>query len=337
LKGDPLSAYRNAAGSVLELSGLGASIVKLTTPDSAGAFADVVLGYHHRDSYRHDVDYHGRVVGRFANRIANARFSIDGEQFELEPNDGNHLLHGGAEGFGHRVWDQEDVVTADGRGQRFSLVSIDGDQGFPGRVTATASYIWNDNNELIIEFEARTTRPTPFNITQHAYWNLGGPDEDAILAHCLRVDADHFLPVDEKLIPTGDVRSVLGTPFDLRAPRPIGDCLAVSDPQLEQAGGFDHCWVLNGQGFRRVAELFHPASGRRLAVSTDQPGLQVYSGNGLATGLAGKSGKPYCRHGGIALETQKFPDAPNHAHFPDAILRPDRPFRSRTTFSFSCD
>lgn len=319
------------------MSGLGAAIVRLSVPDSSGETADVVLGYDEREGYRQDVDYQGSVVGRFANRIADASFAIDGDLFQLKPNHGRHLLHGGEEGFSHRVWNQREIVTGDGRGVQFSLVSPDGDQGFPGSVTVSATYVWDDDNQLIIDFAATTTRPTPFNITQHVYWNLGGPSEDTVLDHLLLVEADYFLPVDTGLIPTGELRSVAGTPFDLRARRRIGDCLMLDDPQLALAGGFDHCWVVRGRGFRRGAELFHPASGRRLAVWTDQPGLQIYSGNGLGSGPVGKTRRAYRAHAGVALETQNFPDAPNQPHFPDAILRPDAPFRSRTVFAFSCD
>ena len=324
---------RNRHGAVVTLTSHGASLMSVCVPNREGRLDDVLLGYRNEADYRRNPDNHGSLVGRFANRIAGACFTIDGIAFQLPANEGRNLLHGGAEGFSRREWQGAEVTTDDGEGIRFSLESKDGDQGFPGAVSVSATYVWSDDNRLIIDFAATTTKPTPFNIASHGYWNLGAAATPDCLDHILSVDADHMLPITPDLIPTGQLDPVERTGFDLRTPVRIGDLLA--RPSL--AAGLDHCWALNRDGLRAVASLTHPPSGRRMTVITDQPGLQVYTGNHFGSGLPGKAGPAYSRHAGVALETQHFPDSPNHPHFPDTILRPETPFSSRTVFAFGVE
>ena len=293
----------------------------MSVPDRAGKLADVTLGFDELERYEQPHPLFGSIVGRFANRIGQARYQ-DGERAVLlEANDGAHMLHGGSAGFSTRRWAA--ATVNDTAAVQLTLVSPDGDGGFPGEVTATVTYTLTDDGQLIVDFAATTTAPTPFNITQHSYWNLSGDAGALIADHLLSVAADAYLPVDAEMIPTGEVRDVAGTAFDLRTPVRL-------DAQLADAGGFDCNWVLNGTGLRDVASLYHPASGRRLTVRTDQPGLQVYTGQYL-----GASG--HLPYGGLALETQHFPDSPNQPHFPDTMLRPGAPFRSRTVFALSVD
>ena len=324
---------RDAMGCGPTVINLGATIVSLDVPDASGRVTNVALGLRDVDAYPASNYYLGCVVGRYANRIARGRFSLDGEDFQLAINNGPNTLHGGRSGFNKCYWRGEDLIHPAGKGVRFLLTSVDGDEGFPGDVLASTSYVWTDDMRLIITFEATASKPTPFNITQHSYWNLRGADGDGtILDHELCLEADAYLPVDEGLIPTGELRPVAGTPFDFRSKKLIGRDIGMADGQLDRANGYDHCWVLKGAGLRPVAELSHAGSGRRMTLETDQPGLQVYSGNGFGGDAADAI---YPQYGGVALETQHFPDSPNQPHFPDTILRPGQRFRSRTIFSFS--
>lgn len=311
----------------------GARLAGFRLPDGNGGAVDVVLGPMRLEEVLLDRAAMGAVVGRYAGRIDGARFSIDGSLFILNANEGANLLHGGAEGFALRDW----TVARGDAGEdtlQFGLVSRDGDQGFPGELAAEVLYSWKAGEWLEVAFAARASWPTPCNLTQHIYWNLAGPDEARVSEHWLRINAAAFLPVRGDMVPTGEIRPVAGTPFDLNGGRRLSDLLAASDPQIAIATGIDHCWALGGTGFREVAELTHPRSGRRMTVWTDQPGLQVYTANHFGEGPAGKGGAPYRRHAGIALETQNFPDAPNRPNFPDAILRPGETYRSRTRFVF---
>lgn len=314
---------------------LGARLVSFTVLDQRGQTGDVVLGPNGTFEPDQGWIYFGAIVGRIAGRIANARFDVDGLAHQLEPNDAGNLLHGGSSGLSRQIW-SEAIRSKSETGQTcFSLTSKDLDQGFPGTLEISAQYSWEANKWIELDITATTLRPTPVNMTQHIYWNLGWPDTETICDHLLQVHADSFLPVYESLLPTGEMRSVEQTPFDLRSPRSIGECLDSSDPQISIAKGFDHCWVLDGTRFREVAILSDPHSGRRMAVWTDQPGLQIYTANHLGTGPAGKGGQPYRQHAGIAFETQGFPDAPNHPHFPGIIVRPGELYRNRTRFVFT--
>lgn len=316
---------------------LGATIQRLEVPDRHGRLDDVVLGFDGAESYLTSSAYFGAVVGRYANRIRGGRFLLDRQEFRLTLNDGANALHGGDVGFSHRIWTVDDARSEPPRTLSLVLVSVDGDQGFPGEMVARVTYAWSDDFCLDIEYSATATAPTPVNLTQHSYFNLSGVTRAAepVLDHLLTVHASHFLPVDEGLIPSGILQSVKGGPFDFSRPKRIRRDLATDHVQIMAAGGYDHNWVLAGEGFRLVAELSHPASGRGLATYTDQPGLQVYSGNFLGDEAPGKGGVPYPRHSGIALETQHWPDSPNQPRFPDTILRPGETFRSRTRYAFS--
>jgi aldose 1-epimerase len=269
--------------------------------------------------------YLGAIVGRYANRIAHGRFDLDGVSHTLAANEGGTTLHGGPDGFNRRVWT---AAQLDDAAVRLTLTSPDGDQGFPGTLTVAVTYTLGEDGLLAIDYEARTDRPTVVNLTNHAYFNLGGAG--SILDHELQVDGDAYLPIDEAAIPLGPAAVVAGTPFDLRAPQRIGDALKADDPQLAVAGGFDHCWLLGLTGqIRRAARLSDPAGGRWLEVWTTEPGIQVYTGNRL-DGTIGLPGRSYERHAGICLETQRLPNSPNEPAYPSATLRPGDTYRSRT-------
>ena len=309
----------------------GAALAELWVPDGTGGVVDVLLGYQSHEDYRGNRYLLGSVVGRYAGRIAGASFAIDGQRYQLNPNAGTHLLHGGSDRFSMRDWSGE---LGEGSAT-FSLTSPDDDQGFPGELAVSATYRWIGGQCLEIEFAATTTKPSPLNLTHHGYWNLGGPDVATVLEHWLTIDADHYLPLNPDLTPTGEIRSVAGTPFDFRNSQRIRDVLALDHVELRSAGGLDHCWVLNGTGYREVARLVDPVSARAMTLSTDQPGLQVYSANAFDGGPPGKVGVPHARHAGIALEAQHFPDSVNQPHFPDTILRLGETFLSRTSYGFA--
>lgn len=326
---------RNASGSGFDAMDLGASIRALQVPDRHGRMADVVLGFDNAAQYVGDTSFFGSTIGRFANRIAQGRFELGGQTWQVPPNNGPNALHGGPGGYDTRIWEAEPVETAEGVGIRFSLHDRAGEQGFPGAVEVAASYLWSAEDRLIVTFEALSDAETPFNITHHSYWNLAGADRPAsVLDHQLQIAADAFLPVDGTLIPSGELRPVPGTPFDFRAAKPIGRDIDLVDPQLAFGAGYDHCWVLSGSGLREVAQLMDPASGRRIRVATDMPGLQVYSGNFIDGGSPAKYGSHYPARSGLVLETQFFPDSPNQPHFPPAMLMPGVPLQSRTVFAF---
>ncbi|MDF0546324.1 galactose mutarotase [Sphingobium sp. H39-3-25] len=327
---------RNASGAGLSLIDLGATILALEVPDRDGTLADVVLGFDSAAPYLTDSPYFGAVVGRFANRIAHGRFTLDGRDYQLTCNDGPNTLHGGGIGFDKRIWQGETIMTDEGEGVRLTLVSPDGEEGFPGSVTLSATYVWTPDNRLIVDYAAETTQATPFSLSQHSYWNLGGvmAESDA-LGHDLSIHAGRYLPVDDTLIPTGEMAPVEGTPFDFRVAKPIGQDIEAGHPQIALAGGFDHSWIADGTGYRTVAVLSEPVSGRTMTVQSDMPAMQFYSANFLDGTVSGKGGARYPRRGAVALETQHCPDAPNQPAFPEAILRPGRPFASRTSFHFT--
>jgi aldose 1-epimerase len=312
----------------------GGIITSLLTPDRTGTVGDVVLGYETLEPYLTASPYFGCIVGRFANRIAGARFSLDGKQVQLAANDGRNHLHGGWRGFDKQLWDAREVRTPAGDGVVLSRVSHDGEEGYPGELRVRVQYVLTANNRLEIDYEAETDAPTVVNLTQHSYFNLAGHSDD-VLGHWLQIEADAFTPVTAELIPTGTLTPVAGTPFDFRTLTPIGARISDDDEQLHHGLGFDHNWVMRrGAGLKQVATLVHPPSGRILDVLTTAPGLQFYSGNQLDGSLIGKGGWRYVRHAGLCLETQLFPDSPNQASFPSAVLRPGDHFHSRTVFHF---
>jgi aldose 1-epimerase len=325
----------NAHGIEARIMTYGASIVSLRTPDRDGKIENIVLGFDTFDPYLQGVPYYGATVGRYANRIAQARFSLKGVVHTLTANDGPNSLHGGARGFDKRLWKVDG--TANQGTLKLTYVSADGEEGFPGQVTAHVTYRLGDDDSLSIAYTATTTAPTPMNLANHAYFNLSGDTSRPILGHTLKINADRFTPVDSTLIPTGELRAVAGTPFDFRTPAVIGSRIDAEDVQLTLGRGYDHNWVLNDAraktGLRLAAVLTDPDSGRVLEVHTTQPGLQFYSGN-FMDGKPPGHGTVYGYRTGLCLETQHFPDSPNEPSFPSTILRPGETYAERTELHF---
>jgi aldose 1-epimerase len=325
----------NAHGIEARIMTYGATIVSLRTPDRDGQIKNIALGFDTFDPYLQGVPYYGATVGRYANRIAQAHFSLKGTLYKLTANDGPNTLHGGARGFDKRLW-KVDGTTSKGT-LRLAYVSADGEEGFPGQVTAHVTYHMGDDDSLSISYTATTTAPTPINLANHAYFNLSGDPSRTILGHTLEINADRFTPVDATLIPTGELRAVAGTPFDFRTPAVIGGRIDAEDVQLRLGHGYDHNWVLNDSpaktGLRLAAVLTDPDSGRELEVHTTQPGLQFYSGNFMDGKPAGH-GTVYGHRTGLCLETQHFPDSPNRPAFPNTILRPGETYAEKTVLHF---
>jgi aldose 1-epimerase len=327
---------RNAAGVEIQAISLGAIITSWKVPDRTGQLGDIVLGFDSPERYlKGDSPYFGAIVGRYGNRIGKARFSLDGSAFQLAANDGPNHLHGGTRGFDKVVWDG--TVVKDARGPKvvFRRVSPDGEEGYPGALDAQISYTLTDKNELIVEYQAETTKPTVVNLTQHSYFNLSAGKSADILGHELRLNADRYTPVDATLIPTGELALVEGTPFDFRKATAIGARIKSEHPQMQFGRGYDHNWVLarSTPDLSLAAEVFDPVSGRTLTVHTTEPGIQFYSGNFLDGKLVGKEKRPYAHRSGFCLETQHFPDSPNKEKFPSTTLRPGETYRSRTVFT----
>jgi aldose 1-epimerase len=335
--GQPVETFtlRNASGIEMRVISLGGIITHLSTPDRNGAMADIVLGFDTIDGYLKDHPYFGAIIGRYGNRIGRARFAIDGTTYALAANNGPNHLHGGVKGFDKVVWQAEPQNTTEGQRIVFTRTSPDGEEGYPGNLTAKVTYTLNNRNELVIEYEATTDETTHVNLTHHSYFNLAGHNSGDILGHELTIDADRYTPVDETLIPTGELAPVEGTPFDFRQSTPIGARINQADNrQLVFGKGYDHNWVTNGSGFRRVARAYEPNSGRTLEVATTEPGLQFYSGNFLDGTVTGKGGAVYNHRTGFCLETQHFPDSPNQPSFPSTLLKPGETYRTRTVYTF---
>jgi len=325
----------NAKGVEARIINYGGIIVSLKTPDKSGNSADIVLGFDSMDGYLAKPPYFGAIVGRYANRIANARFTLDGKEYKLAANNGKNALHGGERGFDKVLW------NARGGGNRLELeyVSKDGEEGYPGTLTAKVVYTLTDDNELRMDYSATTDKPTVVNLTNHSYFNLAGQGEGDILKHVMMINADKFTPIDEGLIPTGELKNVEGTPFDFRKPTPIGARIDQNDQQLKFGQGYDHNWALNraASGLTLAARVTSPESGRVLEVLTDQPGIQFYTGNFLDGTITGKGGKKYPRRSAFCLETQHFPDSPNKPNFPTVVLRPGETYQTTTIFKFGVE
>jgi galactose mutarotase-like enzyme len=336
--GQAVDAYTlsNAHGLELRVLTYGGIIQSLRTPDRDGRFADVVLGFDSLAGYERSSPYFGAIVGRYANRIARGRFTVDGVAHQLAVNNGLNALHGGLKGFDKVVWDAAPFEHGDSVGLALTHVSPDGDEGYPGALTVHVTYTLTSDDHLVVDYQATTDRATPLNLSQHSYFNLAGDGSGDILGHILTVDADRYTPVDSTLIPSGLLAPVAGTPFDFRTPTPIGSRIEADNQQLKFGGGYDHNFVLTraGAGLSHAARLVDPSSGRTLDVSTTEPGLQFYSGNFLDGTIHGVRGHVYVHRGALCLETQHFPDSPNHPEFPSTILRPGEEFRSRTVFAF---
>jgi aldose 1-epimerase len=319
----------NDKGITARLMTFGATLVSLEVPDRAGTPGDVILGYDSLDGYAKNNPYFGSIVGRYGNRIAKGRFTLDGVTYTLATNNGENHLHGGIKGYDKVVWKAE-PVRGDGEvGVKFRYLSPDGEEGYPGNLNIAVTYTLTDRDELKIGYEATTDKATPVNLTNHAYFNLAG--EGDILGHELMINADAYTPVDAGLIPTGEIRPVKDTPFDFTAPHTIGERIA----QVE--GGYDHNFVLRGGGgsLDLAVRVVEPVTGRIMEISTTEPGLQFYSGNFLDGTIIGKSGRAYDKHAGFCLETQHFPDSPNEPDFPSTILRPGAVYKTLTVLKFS--
>lgn len=334
-----LYTLKNDAGMTVKVTNYGAIITSISVPDRDGKFADVALGYHHLENYINAVDkpYFGAVVGRYGNRIAGGEFSLNGETYALLKNNGNNHLHGGAIGFDKVVWN----AAYDQANHKITLTYLakDKEEGYPGNLNLSVTYTLTNDNSIIIDYLATTDKATPVNVTQHTYFNLKGEGEGTILDHELLLNAKKFTPVDEGLIPTGEMPNVAGTPFDFTTAKAIGRDIGVEHEQLAFGLGYDHNWVLDKAGneskLTLAARVHEPASGRVLEVHTTEPGIQFYCGNFLDGRLKGKSGKPYVHRGGFCLETQHYPDSPNQPNFPSTILEPGKELKSQTKFKFS--
>lgn len=319
----------------VRLASYGARITSIKVPDRNGAMVDVVLGFNTVEPYRTSIKkpYLGATLGRYAGRIADGRFTLDGVEHLLAKNNGPNHNHGGVNGFDKVVWNAKQLRN----GVQFDYTSSDGEEGYPGTLKARVTYKLTDANELIIDYRATTDRPTPINLSNHSYFNLAGEGSDTVLNHELMIDAEEMLAIDKTSVPTGKIVSVAGTPFDFRAPKPVGRDINQTNEQLANGSGYDHTFVLNPKkGAKKpTATLYEKTSGRKLQVFTDQPGLQLYTANFLDGSLNGKSGKPYLKRSSLCLETQHFPDSPNQPQFPNTILRPGEIYQTRTTYQFS--
>jgi aldose 1-epimerase len=323
----------NAHGLRARIMTYGAILVSLEVPDRNGALADVNLGFDGLAGYLGTHPYFGAIIGRYGNRIAKARFALDGVEYHLAPNNNGNTLHGGVKGFDKAVWAAEPVKTSFGTGLKLSYLSKDMEEGFPGNLAVTVTYTLTDTDELEIRYEATTDKSTVLNLTNHAYWNLKGEGRGDILGHKLQIEANALTAVDSaaNLIPTGEIVSVAGTPFDFRTPHAIGERIAKVE------GGYDHNFVLRSGGgtLALAAHVEEPESGRIMEVWTDQPGIQFYTGNFLDGTVVGKGGHAYGKHAAFCLETQHFPDSPNQPNFPSTVLRPGQDYRTVTVYKFS--
>lgn len=324
----------NASGASVKLSSLGAGVLEIKVPDRDGNLADVVLGYKDVKDYFYDGPCAGKVPGRYANRICKGHLDIDGKVYQLNINNGPNHLHGGPENFSNKIWDCE----MDGDTVVFSLESPDGDENYPGNLTARIAYTWNDDNVLKIELGAVTDAPTVVNLTNHTYFNMAGENkEGTALNQVLQLNCSRYLPTDDTQIPDGEMAPVEGTPMDFTQPKVVGKDIKQDFPALNYGKGYDNCWVIDGYedgDVHLAAVLCDETSGRVVEISTDQPGVQVYTGNWLEGCPESKSGKQYHDYDGVAIECQGMPDAPNHDNFPSQLLRPDEEYRRIILFNF---
>jgi len=329
-----LFTLSNASGAKATITNFGGTLTSLLVPDKSGKLGDVILGFDNVSGYqspefRKSTPYFGALIGRYGNRIKGGKFTLDGKAYTLATNNGPNTLHGGKVGFDQKVWQAEPGTSADGQTLKLTYLSKDGEEGYPGNLNVTVVYTLTNDNALRIAYTATADKATPLNLTNHAYFNLNHGAGKDILAHQVTLPADRYTVVDATLIPTGELRPVKGTPFDFTTPHAIGERIA------QVPGGYDHNWVLNGgAGPHAAATVYEPVTGRTLEVTTDQPGIQFYTGNFLNGTLKGKGGTVYGKHAGFCLETQHFPDSPNQPKFPSTILKPGETFHSVSTYKF---
>ncbi|MBR1882193.1 MAG: galactose mutarotase [Muribaculaceae bacterium] len=336
-KGD-ITLYRlvNESGASVTLSSLGAGVVSIEVPDREGIMTDVVLGYEHPVDYFYDGPCAGKTPGRYANRIAGGKFTLNGVEYQLNINNGPNALHGGPEGFQNQIWE----CSLIGVNQvNFFYSADDGEENYPGAMMVRVEYTWTEDNRLTIRYRAvALNAPTIVNLTNHTYFNLAGSESGSVLNHELQLNASRYLPTDETLIPTGELAAVEGTPMDFTAKKRIGRDIKQDFPALRYGKGYDNCWVLDENAMEQpAATLFDPASGRKLRVFTDQPAVQVYTGNWLEGSPLGKNGREFHDYDGVAIECQGFPDAPNHPAFPSQELWPDEEYARTIIFDFSIE
>jgi aldose 1-epimerase len=327
----------NKNGMEVEISNFGGVVQSLKVPDKNGKFDDVVLGYDKLEGYVTDKSSFGALIGRYGNRIAHGKFTLDGHSYTLATNNGENHLHGGVVGFNKKVWTAKEAPGAKSQSLTLNYLSKDGEEGYPGNLNVTVIYTLTDNNELKIQYDATTDKNTIVNLTNHSYFNLSGQDAGEILGHELTLHADKFTPVGPTLIPTGELREVKGTPFDFTKSTAIGARIGQSDEQLKFGNGYDHNWVLNGgitRNPRLAAEVYDAKSGRVMDVLTTEPGVQFYTGNFLDGTVHGKGGHVYNFRNGLCLETQHYPDSPNHPDFPTTELKPGQKYHTITIYKF---
>lgn len=328
---------KNEKGMVISIITYGGTITSWTAPDNNGNYQDIVLGYDTLEAYEASSPYFGALIGRFGNRIAKGKFSIDGTEYILATNNGPNHLHGGVKGFDKVVWNATESQTDSTASLVLTYLSKDMEEGYPGNLETKVTYTLTNENELEVAYESTTDKKTIVNLTQHSYFNLSGDFSKTILDHEITIEADKFIPVDATLIPTGELKDVTNTPFDFRIAKAIEKDIEVKNDQLKKGLGFDHCWVLNNQntGMRLAASAYERQSGRLLEVFTNEPGIQLYTGNFLDGTLPSKQGGTYAYRSGFCLETQHYPDSPNQKDFPSVVLNPGEKYTSATTFKFS--
>ena len=332
-----LYTLTNSQGMIAKVITYGALLTELHVPDRTGAVKDVVLGFKSIEQYEGDHPYFGATIGRVGNRIAKGKFKLNGQEYTLATNNGPNHLHGGVKGFDKRVWRSQIVPATDGAAVKFTYVSADMEEGYPGALAATVTYTLTNRNELRLDYTANTDKPTIVNLTNHSYFNLAGEGQGDILGHELMLMADRFTPVDDTLIPTGELRPVDGTPFDFRTSTAIGARIGQDDEQLKFGKGYDHNWVINkplGQ-LGLMARVYEPTTGRVMEVWSTEPGLQFYSGNFLDGSLTGKGGWVYQFRNGFCMEPQHYPDSPNQPNFPSVVLKPGQVYRNTIIYKFS--
>ena len=335
--GTPVDIYtlKNRNGLQVEITNYGGAVVSIRTPDRRGRMGDIVLGYDDLRGYLADKAYFGALIGRYANRIAGGKFTLNGVEYQLAQNNGVNHLHGGVRGFDKVVWQARELDHANGVALELTYLSKDNEEAYPGNLTVTVMYVLSNANELRVEYSATTDKETVVNLTHHSYFNLAGPGVGDVLSHEVKLNADRFTPVDETLIPTGELRAVKGTPFDFSRATSIGSRINQAEDQLVLGKGYDHNFVLNkkGQELSLAANVYEPSSGRVVEMWTTEPGMQLYTGNFL-DGVRGKAGKVYHRRGGFCLEAQHFPDSPNKPAFPSTVLKPGERYTQTTVYKF---